>query len=161
MEIEMMHGALHSSTVSYPCPPVAPCHAPAREPKPFTTVAHWRPCASSVSESETRSPLPRPLFHRHACPVQLKQNFVAVEGTGGAVWRASIAFGRFMCSPEGQRLLPLAGRSVLEIGSGLGLGAIVAWNLGASRVVSFDYPATNESERTNTVQPPDLGAPYP
>lgn len=70
-------------------------------------------------------------------PVSLRQDFVSVEGTGGAVWRPSIQFARFVCSNDGQRRLPLAGKSVLEISSGLGLGAIVAWHLGASPVVRF------------------------
>lgn len=70
------------------------------------------------------------------CSVILSQDFVSVEGTGGAVWRPSVQFGKFVCGPKGRRSLPLAGKSVLEISSGLGLGAIVAWHLGASPVVS-------------------------
>ena len=66
----------------------------------------------------------------------LRQEFLCVEGTGGAVWRPSIRFAEFVCSQEGRRSLPIAGKSVLEISSGLGLGAIVAWRLGASPVVS-------------------------
>lgn len=69
-------------------------------------------------------------------PVVIRQDFVCIEGTGGAVWRPSIQFAKFMCGPEGPRCLPLAGKAVLEISSGLGLGAIVAWHLGASPVVS-------------------------
>ncbi|CAN0272426.1 unnamed protein product, partial [Ectocarpus sp. 13 AM-2016] len=71
-------------------------------------------------------------------PVVLNQDFVSVEGTGGAVWRPSIEFSEFVCSEEGRRCLPLAGKSVLEISSGLGLGAIVAWHLGAAPVVATD-----------------------
>ncbi|CAM9855854.1 unnamed protein product [Ectocarpus fasciculatus] len=71
-------------------------------------------------------------------PVVLNQDFVSVEGTGGAVWRPSIQFSEFVCGEEGRRFLPLAGKSVLEISSGLGLGAIVAWHLGASPVVATD-----------------------
>ncbi|CAM9609149.1 unnamed protein product [Ascophyllum nodosum] len=70
--------------------------------------------------------------------VVLRQEFLCVEGTGGAVWRPSIRFAEFVCSQEGRRSLPIAGKSVLEISSGLGLGAIVAWRLGASPVVATD-----------------------
>lgn len=66
----------------------------------------------------------------------LHQDFVSVEGTGGAVWRPSVQFAKFVCSEEGRRCLPLEGKSLLEVSSGLGLGAIVAWHLGASSVVS-------------------------
>ena len=52
------------------------------------------------------------------------------------MWRPSVQFARFVCGEEGRRYLPLAGQSLLEISSGLGLGAIVAWHLGASSVVS-------------------------
>lgn len=72
----------------------------------------------------------------HDAVLILNQDFVTVEGTGGAVWRPSIEFVSFMCSSEGPRHLPLAGKSVLEISSGVGLGAIAAWHLGASPVVS-------------------------
>lgn len=68
--------------------------------------------------------------------VVLSQDFVSVEGTGGAVWRSSIQFSEFVCSEEGRRCLPLKEKSLLEISSGLGLAAIVAWHLGASPIVS-------------------------
>ncbi|CAM9384588.1 unnamed protein product [Hapterophycus canaliculatus] len=76
-------------------------------------------------------------------PVVLHQDFVCVEGTGGAVWRPSIQFSKFVCSEEGREHLPLSGRAVLEISSGLGLSAIVAWHLGASPVVATDIDSEN------------------
>ncbi|CAM9657936.1 unnamed protein product [Scytosiphon promiscuus] len=76
-------------------------------------------------------------------PVALHQDFVCVEGTGGAVWRPSVQFSKFVCSEAGRVRLPLAGRAVLEISSGLGLGAIVAWHLGACPVVATDIDSAN------------------
>ncbi|CAM9353996.1 unnamed protein product [Pylaiella littoralis] len=76
-------------------------------------------------------------------PVVLNQDFVSVEGTGGAVWRPSVLFSSFVCGEEGRRCLPLFQKSVLEISSGLGLGAIVAWHLGAAPVVATDIGAQN------------------
>eukprot|EP00752_Nemacystus_decipiens_P011712 g10393.t1 len=76
-------------------------------------------------------------------PVVLNQDFVSIEGTGGAVWRPSVQFSEFVCSEEGRRCLPLRGKSLLEISSGLGLAAIVAWHLGASPVVATDIDSNN------------------
>lgn len=75
--------------------------------------------------------------------VVINQDFVSIEGTGGAVWRSSIQFSEFVCSEEGRCCLPLEGKSLLEVGSGLGLGAIVAWHLGASPVVATDTDSEN------------------
>lgn len=85
--------------------------------------------------SLTSTPTRRNILLLHARAVVLNQDFVCLEGTGGAIWRPSIQFSRFACGEEGRRRLPLKGKSVLEISSGLGLGAIVAWHLGASPVV--------------------------
>eukprot|EP00903_Cladosiphon_okamuranus_P015494 g14305.t1 len=76
-------------------------------------------------------------------PVVLNQDFVSVEGTGGAVWRPSILFSEFVCSVDGHHCLPLKGKSLLEISSGLGLAAIVAWHLGATPVVATDIDAAD------------------
>lgn len=71
--------------------------------------------------------------------VILRQDFLCVEGTGGAVWRPSICFAEFVCGTAGRQCLPISGKSVLEVSSGLGLGTIVAWHLGASIVVRHTH----------------------
>lgn len=70
-------------------------------------------------------------------PIVLKQDLMGIDGTGGAVWRASEVLAQWCCNDTSTRER-IKGGKILEVGSGLGLVAITASRLGARRVVATD-----------------------
>ena len=64
-------------------------------------------------------------------------------GVGSALWDGSIVLSEFLIdnAPGGTGTLDLAGKRVLELGTGVGLVSIVAARLGAAEVVATDGDA--------------------
>ncbi|KAF9540057.1 hypothetical protein EC957_004688 [Mortierella hygrophila] len=111
-----------------------------------TAIIPWKYCNVYANN---RSPERLFLFQGQSIFIQqrLDEKVTIDQNTGNVVWDGAYLMAKFLESHIGN----LQGKSCLELGAGTGLVSIVAWLLGATKVLATDLPGPHtEHVQKNT-----------